>query len=344
MKKERGSLAFVPYDGKENVYVGNMISILSQYFDVIPYDMKKESFSRIRKCRGIILNWIEIDLNAHKCIILLKYKLAGVRIIWVFHDMFPHRSKNLFLAWLKMQSMIFISDTIILHSKNSQYCLQKYYKPALKKAVYIPHVNYCENYKATDINYRKQLGIADNDFVFLFFGFIETYKNVELLVQIFNEWGIEDATLLIVGSPKEKQYTEKIKKLSEKNKKIIVKDRYIPNAKMYAYMNTCDVAVMPYHKESCINSGAMISAFSCGRTVIIPDIPMARDMHKLCYMYQYKSEEEHKVSLEEAMRRCYMAGKDVNHRMGVKARKYVMKNNSREKVMEYIEKGLSFLQ
>ncbi|MBD5448759.1 MAG: glycosyltransferase family 4 protein [Lachnospiraceae bacterium] len=333
-------LAFAPYNGKENVYVGNMISILSQYFDVIPYDDKMSSFGKIKKCKGVVLNWYEAKLNIYKCIMLGIYKLAGVRIIWVFHDMYPHRSKNVLIAWLKMQSMIFLSDTIILHSKSSRYCLRRYYKPAVKKAVYIPHVNYCENYEDTGINYRAQLEIGDNEFVFLFFGFIETYKNVELLVQIFNEWDIKDATLLIVGSPKEKQYTENIKRLSEKNRKIIIKDRYIPNSKVHAYLNTCDVAVMPYHKGSCINSGAMISAFSCGKTVIIPDIPMARDMKKLCYAYHYANEKDHKAVLEETMRRCYTSGKSANHRIGAKAREYVMRNNSKEKVMEYIEKEL----
>ena len=128
MKKERDMLAFEPYNGKENIYVGNMISILSQYFDIVPYDVKKDSFGLIKKCKGIVLNWHEIKLNIYKCVMLGIYKLAGVRIIWVFHDMYPHRSKNMLIAWLKMQSMIFLSDTIILHSKSSRYCLQRYYK------------------------------------------------------------------------------------------------------------------------------------------------------------------------------------------------------------------------
>lgn len=194
------------------------------------------------------------------------------------------------------------------------------------------------------INYREQFGIEDNDFVFLFFGFIATYKNVELLVQIFNEWDIEDAALLIVGSPKEKQYIENIKKMSQKNKKIIIKDRYIPNSKVHAYLNTCDVAVMPYHKSNCVNSGAMINAFSCGKTVIIPDMPMAKDMRKLCYAYHYESEKEHKAALEAAMRKCYMSGKIKNRRMGAKAKEYIMRNNSKEKVMEYIEKEFILLK
>ncbi|MBD5448761.1 MAG: glycosyltransferase [Lachnospiraceae bacterium] len=344
MKKGWEMLACDPYNGNGNAYIDNMVSILSQYFYVIPFDEKKGSFREIKKCKGIILSWYEDGLNIFKGIRLGVYKLAGVKIIWVFHNRFPHQPKNHFIAWLKMQSMIFLSDIIILHSKNSKYCLQQYSKPAIKKAVYIPHVNYCENYRDTGCNYRKQLGIEDSDFVFLFWGFIEAYKNIELLVQIFNEWNIEDAILLIVGNPKDTQYMERIKKLSEKNKKIILKDRFIPDSKVHTYLNTCDVAVLPYHKESYNNSGAMISAFSCGKTVIIPDIPMAKDMSKLCYTYRYRSEEEHKAALEVAMRKCYILGKDANHRMGAKAREYVKRNNSREKVMEYIEKELELLK
>lgn len=344
IRNERDMLAFFPYKSTENIYIENMLSIWMQYFKVIPYDEQKRSFREIKKCKGIVLNWYESYLNIQQFFLLGWYKVLGIKIIWIFHDMLPRELEDSFWSRMNMQAMIFLSDTIILHSINSQQCLKEYQKGAIQKAVYIPHMNYCENYEYTEINYREQLGISDNDFVFLFFGFIKEYKNIELVIQLFNEWDIKDAKLLIVGRAQDEQYLEKLKRLSGKNTNIMIQDKYVINSKVYAYFNTCDVAVMPYHKESCINSGAMINAFSCGRTVIIPDIPMAKDMRQLCYMYRYVSKEEHRQALEEAMRKCYQAGRKRNHEMGARAKEYVIKRHSREQVVKYMEHELEILK
>ena len=83
---------------------------------------------------------------------------------------------------------------------------------------------------------------------------------------------------------------------------------------------------MPYENGSYMNSSVMIHTFSRGRTVITPDICMARDIasHKFIYMYR--------KHLDKVMLKAYKNGKNINRDMGEKAREYVIQNNSREVV------------
>ena len=335
MYNKKDMIAFWPYNSG-NAYVKNMISIWRKYYKVVPFDTQINSFNKIQKCKAIIFNWYESTLSIYKLMVLCIYKYLGIKIIWVFHNRIPHDSKTDLGTWLKMQSIVLVSDRIISHSKNSRKYLRRYGKEAIKKAVYVPHINYCENYKYTKTDYREQFGITENDFVYMFFGGLEAHKNIELLIQVFNEWNKKNTKLLITGMPKDKEYVKKLKGLC-RNENIIIKDKCIPNSQVYAYFNTCDVVVMPYHKHSYLNSGVMINAFSCGRTVIAPDIPMVKDMNRLCYMYKYNKSVEHKKALIEAMKRCNSLGRTKNHSLGELAKEYVIKYNSAEKITKYIE-------
>ncbi|MCH5259071.1 MAG: glycosyltransferase, partial [Lachnospiraceae bacterium] len=261
MKKEKDMIAFYPYYVQGNSYVQNMISVWSKKYTVIAFNNHNISTGKIRKCKAIILNWYENDLNIYQYMQLLKCKLYGIKILQVFHNRIPHNSKNSIAAWIKMKSVLLLSNTILLHSKNSRACLKQYGRNEVRKAVYVPHINYCGDFEYTEVDYREELGLKSDDFVFMFFGFMAPHKNIELLIQVFNEWNIDNAKLLIVGSPSNKQYVKKIKE-SCLHRNIIIHGKYIPNSEVYAYFNTCDVVVMPYQKESYINSGVMINAFS----------------------------------------------------------------------------------
>lgn len=339
MKKE--VLAFYPYYNKTNAYIGNMISIYSKKFQVVPYNEDGITNENVKKCKAIVLNWYESKLNFYRFILLVKYKMTGKKIIWVFHNMIPHEEQKNLFSYIKMQAMILLSDVVVLHSRHSKKVLSIYNEHALKKAIFVPHVNYCNNYPLSYENYREQLGIRPNDFVFMFFGFIKPYKNVELLIKIFKDWDVQDAKLLIVGEPSDGEYAKSLKKLCDGNAKIIMDFNYVDNNKTYAYFNTSDVVVLPYHKESCINSGAMIGAFSCGKTVIIPNIAMAQDYRKLCYVYDYNHDAEHEYKLKKKLKECYQRGKDENYLLGQKAKKFMLKHNSVESVIEVSKKMFS---
>lgn len=68
-----------------------------------------------------------------------------------------------------------------------------------------------------------------------------------------------------------------------------------------------------------MNSGVMLQAFSCEKTVIVSDICMAKDLEKNKFFYLFYN----KKSLRECMCKAYENGADINNRMGEKAYWYV---------------------
>ena len=89
-----------------------------------------------------------------------------------------------------------------------------------------------------------------------------------------------------------------------------------------------DVVVIPYVNESSMNSGVMIQAFSCGKTVIVSDFAMARDYALQSFFYGYSK------SLEKVMKKAYRNGKEKNKRMGEEAKKYMDTHNNEDIVRD----------
>ena len=329
-------VAFYPYSAKGNAYTDNMIAIWNKKYKVVSYNKYGIADEKAGKCKFIILNWFENELDLRSFFQLFLYRLSGKKIIWVFHNLISHENPQYWCSLLQIKSMTFLSNRIILHSKASRKPLHDYNPRAVRKAIYIPHINYCSNYTKTRENLREHFGFEEDEMIFMFFGFLKPYKNIELLIQIFNEWNCKKAKLLIAGQAIDGKYAKSLEKLCNNNPNITIDCHYVSDNMVYTYFNTCDVAVMPYHKASCLNSGAMIAAFSCAKTVIVPDIAMAKDMQSLCYVYGYKTDAEHKQALEKTLVKCYKQGREKNLVLGKRAQTYVDKRNSYDRVMEKI--------
>lgn len=335
----KNNIAFYPYiiGHTENAYVSNMIDIWKSKYKVIPYEKEGLEIKDFRNCKAIVLNWFEDRLDIKSWALLLFYRLSRIKVIWVFHNNKSHVNDDSWIMTVKMIGMTLVSSDIILHSNHSREYLKKFNPYIMKKTRFIPHINYCDNYTDTQKDYRQSLGFKNNDIVFMFFGFLKAYKNVELLIQAFKEIASQNIKLLIVGEASDNRYAKNIRQLCEGNSNIILHIKYVNSRDVYTYFNTCDVLVLPYYKNLSLNSGAMISAFSCGKSVIIPDIAMAKDMSKFCFIYSYENEQAHKVALKREIKNVCKLGRKKCHILGRKAQKYVQIKNSREVVSKGID-------
>lgn len=339
---KRDKIVYIPYPvkgNKINEYLTNMVKILQDEYQVLGDLAEPTDLLQMLRTKAVFLNWMENQdqFNVKMKIQLMLYKLLGAKIVWVFHNKCPHDairgSKNssvLNMHWLARNSSI-----IILHSRSSK----KYIPNAarnMKKAVYIPHILYKQQNMNANLDVvREKYGIAQVDFVFTMFGVIRPYKNIEGGIEAFVKLHLKNAKLLIAGNPSDSGYAKKIKRMCQGNTDVILDLHYISNAMLDNIIDISDVVVMPYHDGSSMNSGVMIQSFSKGKTVIAPDICMARDMigNKFFYMYH--------DSLEKAMMKAYRNGKEINKNMGERAREYIYKNNNKEIVREQIYKMLN---
>ncbi len=338
--RNRKFIVYIPYRKRtrtvnSNEYTSNMIEILEEKYCVTgeladPFDL----ISMLRT-KAVFLNWVEdTGLSVRMKIRIILHKVFGAKIIWVFHNKYPHDTMPNKVSTCNMNWLARYSDRIMLHSKSSRAYIPDFAKNG-KKAVYVPHIVYDVRGEDRKMEVLKaKYGIQAQDFVFTMFGRIKLYKNIESGIEAFQKINVGNTKLLIAGAPIDIKYARKVKGLCEKADNIILDLRYLSDPELDAVIDLSDVILLTHKSESSMNSGVMIQAFSRGKTVIAPDICMAKDLAKYNFFYMYEK------SLNAAVMEAYQNGKDVNRHMGKMARKYIYAHNNKEVVKKYIYKLL----
>ena len=310
---EKNCIAIFPApgtDNRSNLFISNMFDLLSEQYDIVGIEQVSNDINEIKKVKAVILNWMENSLSDHVKRNLILYKMMGVKICWVFHNRVPHdcskKSDIKNMEWLAD----FCNYVIVLSNTSKEYL--PHARRNIRKCVYMPLINYIGNYPVCKRNIRREHEIAEDEFVFSFIGILRPYKNIEVVIRAFKDLALKKAKLLIAGSEGKQNYVSKLRMLCGEEKNIILDAGFISNGEMEAYLRASDVLTLPYSKVSSMNSSAMIMAFSYGRTVIIPEITMARDMKEedFFFVYDYADEAENIRRMKEKMLEAYQMGQD----------------------------------
>lgn len=325
---------------RENLYVGRMIDILSEHYQVVGLENISNDIYKIKQVKSVILNWMESRLDSRLKRRLYLYRLCKVKIYWVFHNKVPHDCEEL-QQTRNVRWLADFCDHIILLSEASRKYLP-HYRRNRRKGILVPHINYMDAYpecQGRDI--RKEYNISEGKIVFTFLGLLRPYKNIDLIIKAFQELHLLDAFLLIAGKIQNNKFSSNLLELAGKNEKIILDLGHVSNGEMEAYLRASDVLVLPYDKTSSMNSGAMIMAFSYGRTVIVPQIAMAEDIidKDIAFIYDYSTKEENYEALKAEMARAYNAGRERLMELGNKAKEHIEKYNSKTQVVKALQKA-----
>lgn len=255
------------------------------------------------ECKIFNFNWYE-NINSkkeyylHSCAIDIL-RVAGKKIVYTIHNKKPHDSSNVWAIKL-MRKMCQVADSIVGLCPDTLEVIKSISPGCENKLVVIPHPNYIYNYSADECeDLRSTFGFSEDDLVLLFLGFISPYKNLELIIELIKSNELSNTKLLIAGKPCSDKYREDLTKLIGNTDKIKCDFRYIPDEEIVSYYRTCNVVILPYQKNSSLNSGAVYLSFSLKKTVICPDIGTINALSdkSFVYWYHYESDEEHTEQL-----------------------------------------------
>lgn len=337
------NLCFFPIENKTNSYINNMINIFKESeISIYSLDEVKKSFKLFKKIDIFHFNWYEnLDAETHykavynvvKKILLISFiKLFNKKIIWTMHNKIPHDSINNKLALFMLKFMAKKSDKIVIHSKHSKEVLKNIFnnKKLLKKVVYVHHVDYINNYKIDNKLSRKTFGIDDNQLVLVFCGAVRKYKNIEILIKVFNELKLKNCKLIIAGNPHTSSYKQELNKIIKGNENIVTNFKFLSDDELFSLINLSDALILPYNKKSSLNSGSIILGFSSKRTVISSMIGTLLDMkgEDFYYGYDYDDEKEHCNKLKDCIIRAYndyINDKNILKKKGIDAFSYINK-------------------
>lgn len=198
-------------------------------------------------------------------------KRIGYRIVWTMHNLYPHERPFPEVDHMGRLLISRAADAVIAHCNFAAELARKTFYRRHNLHV-IPHGNFIDVYpnEVTRQEGRKQLGIPEEAFVYIFFGNVRVYKGIETLLDAFLKVKESDALLLLMMRQwGNNQYFDEIEGLAKRDGRIrVFTSSYFPDSDFQIYLNSADVAVFPFSEV--LTSGSAITALSFGKPVILP--------------------------------------------------------------------------
>lgn len=344
---------YIPFN-VNNKYVDNIKRLLkNNNIEVVSIKQCIINLNLFKKCEIFNFNWFEgikgnrlqqIVIYYGKVFLLRWLKINNKKIIYTIHNKKPHDIKDDKYSLKMMNKLCDYSDVILGLCPETKSVLNSIDKKYEKKLKLTLHPNYIYNYEnMNNDNYRKYFNIKEDDLVFLFFGFVSPYKNLEGIIKIFKKLNMNNIKLLIIGKPITPQYKQELISVIGKSENIKYNFSYIEDSEVFKYYNTSNIVILPYHKDSSLNSGAVYLSFSLKKTVICPEIGTIKALKTkdFIYNYDYNLEEEHIEKLEKIILNVceeYLENSQKVLNNGIKAYEYVKKYHSDKVIGESYKK------
>ncbi len=227
----------------------------------------------LRKLRPDILIvkfWLPFMGPCFGTILRILKRNKHTRVISILDNVIPHEKRPGDLPFT--QYFLKAVDACIAMSRSVQADLKTL--QATLPCDFIPHPLY-DHFGAVESNTvaRQKLGIASEDKVVLFFGFIRKYKGLDILLEAMNDERIKAAgiKLLVAGEFYEDAtfYTDLIHKYGIASSCIMHTD-FIPNSEVANYFNAADVVVQPYRTAT--QSGISQMAYHFEKPMIVTNV------------------------------------------------------------------------
>jgi len=245
---------------------------------LIVKEFKPSSVFKMRRNHIYHVHWIQDAYNSKLIIIflfksiiflsaLIYLRLIGTKIVWTVHNVFPHEIH--FKKGEKIIRSLFakLCNALIIMGRDLKTIVTEQFGISPDKIYYIPHGHYfVYEIKGEDI--RKKYQIANDAFVYLFFGMIRKYKGIDNLIKAFCYLNDPKTHLVIAGNPHRDIDIETLRKIAPRNSTII--DRFIFDDEVGDLLNAADALVLPYSEIT--TSGAAILGISYGKPVVAPDL------------------------------------------------------------------------
>jgi glycosyltransferase involved in cell wall biosynthesis len=220
-----------------------------------------------------------------RTLLLLYYKLFGKRLVYTAHNVYREArdGKENFLRWLSLKIMYHLVDRILVHTPKMKEELCSLFHISSEKVIVVLHGinNRVPKKGTTPEEARRTLRIESTAHVILFFGQIDEYKGLEVLIGAVKLLIEKDLSVVLIIAGKWKRqsdYALKLKSQIAKNlpeKNVKLRLQYIPMDEIETYFAAADCLVLPYKRI--FQSGVLFLAYRFGVPVIATDIGSFRE-------------------------------------------------------------------
>jgi beta-1,4-mannosyltransferase len=209
---------------------------------------------------------------------LAAARLLDYRIVWTIHQLYPHESVDRALDRRGARLLARASDLLIAHDHWTAAHAGAELPNRRREIAVVPHGSYIGAYPEgrPRREVRSDLGLPQTSFVFLCFGELRAYKEVELLLDAFSSVPLPGARLVVAGNAKTPSVGSAVRAASEKDSRILTLLGFVPEEQIEELFHSCDAAVLPRGEAG--TSGSLILALSMGLPVVAADVPTTREL------------------------------------------------------------------
>jgi beta-1,4-mannosyltransferase len=209
---------------------------------------------------------------------LAAARLLGYRIVWTIHQLFPHESVDRNLERRGARFLARASDLLIAHDHWTAAQAHSELPIRRGEIAVVAHGSYIGAYPEgrPRSEVRSELGLPQKSFVFLCFGELRAYKEVELLLAAFSSVSLPDMRLVVAGNAKIPSVGSAVRAASAKDSRILALLGFVPEEQIEELFHACDAAVLPRGEAG--TSGSLILALSMGLPVVVADMPTTREL------------------------------------------------------------------
>lgn len=244
-------------------------------------------YARLAAClvrhRGGVIHFIGIYRNTRileGLIFCALFRVLSRRFVYTVHNVLPHGGEKSRLLRALYRLLYMLPNVLIVHTRRSQEQLaSSFFVPRGKVTVSSIGLNEeTPESSLTAAEARQQLGFRPDERVILFFGKLEPYKGLDLLISAFDRLKTSGTRLVIAGRFTRPGYRDEVLaafRAARRASDIQLHERFLPNEEVETFFKGCDVLAMPY--RNIYQSGLLFLCMRFGLPVVATDVGSLRE-------------------------------------------------------------------
>jgi glycosyltransferase involved in cell wall biosynthesis len=204
-------------------------------------------------------------------------RVLGYRLVWSIHQVFPHESVDRALERRAARFLARACHLLVAHDRwTAAHARSELGRPT--SIAVVPHGSYIGFYPEgrPRSEVRRELGVPPDCFVFLCFGELRAYKEIDLLLAAFDSASLSNARLVVAGNVKIPSIGSALRAASAKDSRILTLLGFVPEERVAELFHACDAAVLARGDGG--TSGSLILALSMALPVVAADVPTTREL------------------------------------------------------------------
>jgi glycosyltransferase involved in cell wall biosynthesis len=215
---------------------------------------------------GGAASWLRLGLFAGR---LGAARALGYRIAWTVHQVYPHESPSRRLDRAAGRLLARASDVLIAHDPATAEAVSR--ELGSRGVHVLAHPPYTDAYPPGRPRgeVRAALGLRDETFVFLCFGHLRAYKELDRLVAAFAAADVGDAALVVAGEPVDSAAASVVERAAAADARIVPLLARVPDGGVAELHSASDAAVIARADGG--TSGALALALTLGLPAVAAD-------------------------------------------------------------------------